>query len=544
MTRGWDWPGAVSRRTTGLFSAISALLAVVLVFGLAPEPSYTDADYHFNAGVRLVSGLGLTDAYLFTYHGAPDELRGEWSVPSHTYWMPLSALMAATGMAVARAPGSYAAAQIPFALAAWGVALIGFAVGARLGRSAFFAWVAGLLTILSPFYAFYWGAIDSTTPFALAGGGCLLLLGLLVSAGATRGRTVWGWLLAGVLAGAAHLARPDGLLFLGLALLFALDSARRARSWRGLWMPGPVLLGYALVMLPWWLRSTAALGTPLPVSGFEGIVYTEYNDLFNYPAGATFERFVATLGWQGFVTTRWLALVGEGGLSGNVGTLIAVEGMIFLAPFMVIGWARRWRDPFLWPFGLAALTIHGVMTLVFPFAGYRGGLLHSAGALLPFWAALGALGVRDAIGWIAQRRRKWHAATATWIFGSALVVFACALLLTLAARGPRLKPPTDRALYAEVDRVLPEGARLLSVDPPGVYAVTGRGGAVLPNSPPDVLPEIASRFEVGYLLLQEGRLPGPLSPVWESAPDFLTAIPLTTPGGRLYAIDGSTPVGS
>ncbi len=541
MIFGWKLPAAVGRRSLVLFPVVSALLAAVLVFGLAPEPSYTDADYHFNAAVRLASGQGLTDAYLFTYHGAPAELRGDWSVPSHQYWMPLSSLMAAAGMVVAGAPGSYAASQIPFAAAAWGVALIGFAVGARLGRSPFFAWVAGLLTILSPYYAFYWGAIDSTTPFALAGAGCLTALGVLVSNGIVRGRAVWGWLLAGVLAGAAHLARPDGLLFFGVALLFALVVARRARSRRGLLLLGLGLAGYVLVMLPWWLRNVAEFGAPLPVGGIEGMVYIEYNDLFNYPAGATLERFVAALGWEGLISTRWLALAGEGGLSGNLGTFIAVEAMIFLAPFMLIGLARRWRDPFLWPFGLAALGIHLVMTLVFPFAGYRGGLLHSAGALLPFWTALGALGVQDAVGWIARRRRHWRPALATRIFGSALVVFAAALLLTLAARGPRQKPESDRALYAEVNQLLPEGARILSVDPPGLYALTGRGGATLPNSAPEALAEIAARFDIGYLLLQEGRLPGPLQPVWENAPQFLTEIPLDAPGGRLYEIAASAP---
>ncbi len=349
----------------------------------------------------------------------------------------MASLMAAAGMVLAGAPDSYAAGQLLFVLAAWGLALIGFAVGARLGRTVFTAWLAGLLTILSPFYAFYWGVIDSTTPFALAGAACILVLGMAVCANRVTKRSAWWWAAAGALAGLAHLSRPDGLLFLGIAGLFVLVLAWRSRRWAGLWMLLPVMLAYALVLLPWWLRNMQALGTALPTGGAAGMFFTDYDDLFAYPAGASLGRFLETAGWRGFLDTRWLALVGEGGISGNLGTFLAVEGMIFLAPLMLIGLVKRWRNPFLWPFIVAAIGIHVVMTLVFSFAGYRGGLLHSAGALVPFWAALGVVGLRDVLEWVARRRRNWRPASAMRVFGVALLGFAVLLLMTLAARGPR-----------------------------------------------------------------------------------------------------------
>ena len=535
----WDWPATVSRRATWAFAAVSAVLAVVLIYVVAPLPLYTDVYYHLNAANRLVSGQGLTDAYLWNYVNAPESLSGDWSVPSHQYWMPMPTLLAATGMALTGTPGSYPAAQIPFAAALWGVALAGYAAGARLGRSVFVAWLAGLLTLLSPFYALGWGAVDSTTPFALFGAGCLLLLGALAASARSDGRAGGWWLLAGALAALSHLSRPDGVLLLGVAALTVAIVARRQRRWKALWLALPLLLGYGLVMLPWFLRNQQAFGAFLPAGGLQGMLYTQYDDLFAYPAAASLQSFLAEMGVAGFITTRWAALFGSDGgpISGNFGTFLAVEGMIFLAPLMLIGLVRRWRDPFLWPFILAALAIHLVMTLVFPFAGFRGGLLHSAAALVPFWAALGVVGLGDVIAWVARRRRAWQPGTATHVFGFGLLALALMLVAMLAARGGRGPSADEQALYAALDAALPAGERVFSADPAAVYFLTGRGGAVLPNSPPETLQQLAAHYETGYVLLQANGLPSGLVSLWDAPPEFLAAIPITPEAGRLYAIE-------
>lgn len=537
-----DWPDSVSRRSTLVFAIVSALLALIVVYGLVTGPSYTDAYYYFNAAQRMVAGQGMTDAYLWTYMNAPASLVGSWSVPSHQYWMPMASLMAAGGMALANAPGSYAAAQIPFALALWALALIGYVLGARLGRSPLSAWLAGLLTIISPFYAFYWGAVDSVMPFALTGAACLLILGLLVSTdrGAHR---AWGWAAVGLLAGLAHLSRPDGVLFLGIGALFVLVTARRGRSWRDLLMLLPMGLAYTLVLLPWWLRNMQALGMPLPTGGAEGMFFITYDDLFAYPAGASLARFVEALGWQGFAETRLLALAGDGGLSGNLGTFIAVEGMIFLVPLMLTGAVKRWRDPFLWPFFTAAIGIHLAMTLVFSFAGYRGALLHSAGALTPFWAALGVAGLRDLLEWIARRRRNWKPNSAMRVFGPALVVFALMLLVLLQARHIGEPGESERLALAELDGLIPADARLFTIDPPETYYISGRGGAVIPHSAPELLPAIAARFDIHYLLARDGEIPGLMRGIFAAPPAFLREIPLQTPEWMLYEIAAPPPAG-
>lgn len=162
----------MTRRGWLIFMALALVSAFFITRGLIAQPGFTDAFYHFNAANRLVSGQGLTDAYLWTYIGAPDSL----PAPSHTYWMPLTSLSAALGMWLFNAPGSYAAAQVPFALMLAGTAGVGFWLGGRIGGTARHAWIAGLLTVFSGFYTRFWGATDTFAPYALMGSLCLVLL--------------------------------------------------------------------------------------------------------------------------------------------------------------------------------------------------------------------------------------------------------------------------------------------------------------------------------------------------------------------------------
>ena len=85
----------MSRRDYLLF-ALVALIAAVVIVRLIQAPGYADAYYHFNAATRLASGQGLTDAYVWTYIGAPDRL----PMPSHLYWMPLTSVIAGISMAL------------------------------------------------------------------------------------------------------------------------------------------------------------------------------------------------------------------------------------------------------------------------------------------------------------------------------------------------------------------------------------------------------------------------------------------------------------
>ncbi len=510
-----------------LFAIVAIVGAFLAVYGLVAQPSYPDAFYHFNAANRLVSGQGLTDTYLWTYLYLPESL----PAPSHLYWMPLTSLTAAVGMWGLNAPGNYAAAQVPFALMLIGTIVVGYWLGQKLGGTRRHAWVAGLLTLFSGFFVRFWGATDTFAPYALVGSLCLVAMGL----GQTTLRK-WLWFgIVGALAGLAHLTRVDGLLLLLVGGVVALWPDRDS-SWRKRMVSVMIMaLAYLLVMSPWFIRNLNAIGSPLPVGGAQSIWHTSYNNLFDYPPDSSLQTALEA-GIGTWLAARWQAFVN------NLGTFVAVEGLVAMAPLMLIGlWLRR-RDGFLRGFWLYALGLHLAMTVVFPFAGYRGGLMHSAAALIPWWAALGVVGLDDVIDWVAARRRRWKAGTAKGVFSAALVLLGIGLTLSISAGG-QVKAGTP-GLYTELVAKIPPDARVMINDPAQLYYFAGLGGVVLPNETPDVIPEIAHRYQVDYLVVEIVYLSGkPVLAVPDGLlfnldypPDFLTPIALDYPNARLYAI--------
>lgn len=524
-----------------MFVVLALFASLFFTRGLIEQPGYTDAFYYFNAANRLVVGDGLTDAYLWTYIGLPDGL----PAPSHRYWMPLTSLIAAAGMWLAHSPGDYAAAQIPFTLMLAGTACVGFWLGGRIGGTARHAWVAGLLALFSGFFTRFWGMTDTFTPYALVGSLALVFMGL--AADTTRHALAYGF-WAGIFAGLGHLTRADGLLLLLVGWWVILLAARAHRgapavpgmarmpllidlfraSWRCILV---FTLGYLMVMLPWFFRNITAIGTPLPVGGTQAIWYTEYNDIFNYPPGAAPHDLLG-VGLSTFVESRWTALVN------NLGTFIAVEGLVVMTPLMLLGWRRRRRAGFLYGFAWYAFGLHLVMTLVFPFPGYRGGLFHSAAALVPWWSALGVAGLDDAVDWIARYRRTWKPRTAKWMFSFGLVVLAVVLSISVAL--PNRVERGTPARYRRLVELLPADSRVMINDPAQLYYFSRLGGVVLPNSPPDVIPEIAARYGVTHVLIEFVQdipaMPTKLVFDFDHPPAFLIPVPVDLPGARLYAI--------
>lgn len=518
-----------SARQFILFSLFALFVSFMMTRGLVARPGFTDAYYHYNAAQRLVTGQGLTDAYLWNYIGAPEAL----PVASHLYWMPLTSLAAAAGMWLPSAPGDYAAAQLPFTLMLAAAALLAFWLGRRLGGGPRQAWVAGSLTLLSGYFTPYWGATDTFGPYALAGGLCLLWLGL--GAAETNGRRFYlYWALAGAFVGLAHLTRADGPLLLlvgGFVLLY--PAAGRPLRPR-LAALGLLTACYLLVMLPWFARNMQLVGWPLPLGGADSIWFIEYDELFNYPPGADPQSFFAD-GPDVLLESRWLAL------SSNLGRFVAEQGLVVMTPLMLLGLYVRRRDPLLRPFWLYALGLHLVMTLVFPYPGYRGGLFHSAAALVPWWAALGVVGLDASVDWAAKRLPHWQPDRAKVVFSLMLLSVALTLSLVMGLQGqvPAAAPP----LYTALARELPPDARVMVNDPAALYYFTGLGGVVLPNASYTVIPEIAERYGVRYLLLEgvrperpAGVVPGRLAFDADNPPDFLRPLPLNIPDARLYEI--------
>ncbi|MBW4436259.1 MAG: hypothetical protein KME04_03945 [Pleurocapsa minor GSE-CHR-MK-17-07R] len=535
------------KRPASWFAILALIASLVMTSGIVRAPAFTDAYYHYNAAVRIARGGGLNEPYLWTYTGAPATISPDGTFPSHLYWMPMSSLMAAFGMAITGSE-AFMAAQFLLSLSLWGASLIAYATARRLDAAQVrTAWYAGIIVLGGGFYARFWGTTDTFAPYALLGGGCMFVLGIglhrLTTAQSGRA-TLPLWALAGGLAACAHLTRPDGLLMLlvGIALLL-LGLVRSWASARMILASLALFAGlYLLVMLPWFARNLGAIGTPLPLGGTASAWFLTYDDLFVWPQTASLGKFWSAGGLGLFVQTRWEAFAGNSGLlSGNLGTFIAVEGMIVMGPLMLLGAWKRRREVFLWPFLLFAIGIHAAMTLAFPFPGVRGGLLHAASALMPFWAVLGLLGTADAVLWVAKRRRSWRPASATAFFSFALMAYTVVLSALIASRAGVPASDVMPSFYQELTALLPADARVMINDPSALYYYTGLGGAVVPASPQDVIPALAEAYDLDYVVLEQAGLTVQMAPAFESPAAFLRRLPFSDERVRVYEITSPAP---
>ena len=386
----------------GLF--ILALIVRGLAAAPQQQPSYMDALYSYVNAQNLAAGRGFVEDFVWNYLGNPPPPPPPG--PSHLYWLPLTSILAWAGFSVAGV--SYRAAQLPFVVLSALLAPLSYTIVWALNGKRWQGWLAGFLAVFSGFYFPFWTAIDNFTPFAVAGSLALLLAwrGLVGGRGmvsveqgeqseerkAESGERTWlpilNFFAAGVCVGLAHLARADGpllliaiLLFLWWHFIFGTESPSTPHPSRStlhaLRFTFFLILGYLLVMLPWFMRNWQVTGALLPAAGSQTIWLTGYDDLFSYGRELSPRTFWAQ-GLGPIVQGRWWAF------TANFQTVLAVWGMIFLAPLVVVGgWhlRRRWLIQLV---GLYALLLFIVMTLIFAFPGARGGLFHSGAALLPF----------------------------------------------------------------------------------------------------------------------------------------------------------------
>jgi hypothetical protein len=525
------------------------VLAGVIRLGAAwpqQQPNYMDASYSYVNALNLTAGRGFVEDFVWNYLGRP----GLPPQPSHLYWLPLTSILAWLGMAIGGA--SYRAAQIPFIILSAALAPLSYQIAYLITGQRRLSWLAGLLAIFSGFYFPYWTAIDNFTPFALTGSLALLTAWL----GTERWKMEDGrWkidgllstihyplssipypqslflFLAGLFTGLAHLARADGPLFLIVIVLFYI-SRFRAKPPLGTFQseasPEDVsrstshisyltshisllLLGYLLIMAPWFIRNWLAIGTPLPSAGTQSIWLTTYDDLFSYGRELSLRTFLAQ-GFEPIWQGRWWALLT------NLQTVLAVWGMIFLTPLVIVGaWQLR-HHLLLQLAGLYALLLFLTMTLVFAFPGARGGLFHSGAALLPFIYTAALIGLDHMVEWVSARRRRWNVAGAKQFFGLGLILLALALS-GFIYYGRVLKNNSWNsadALYPAIAAWVTQQnpAAIVMIGNPPAYRYHGGGlSLIVPNEPIETTLQAAHHYHADYLILDHNH-PAPLAEIY------------------------------
>jgi len=498
---------------------LSLFLFALLISGLVAlfqtSPGYMDADYYYAGGVRLAEGQGFTEEILWNYldnpHGLPH--------PSHAYWMPLASLAAALGMTITGSTGFWAGKLVFLCitgLIAPSTAALAYAITGRKGNAV----LSGMLAAIPGFYLSYLGTIDTFGIYMLLGASWFLILG---SRRASSGWSILSWAFGlGLVSGLFHLARADGVIWLfisGVGVFYETvwkagrNDLGHAREWRALiYALVALATGYLAIMGPWMVRNLRAFGTPLSPGGIQALWLTDYDELYSYPPGLlTPQRWWAS-GLRAISDARVKAL-GQ-----NLQTALAVQGEIFLAPLIIFGLWRLRKDQRIWMGVMGWIITFGVMTLVFPLVGWRGGFFHSGAALQPlFWAAA-PVGLEVFIDW-GRRVRRWDYRQASRFFSMGLVALALMLsALTVQKRviGPSPGHPTWGSgweTYVNLEGVLrDEGieadAIVMVNNAPGYYAANQRPAISIPNGGVEVSLEAAKRYGAAILLLESNHPPG------------------------------------
>jgi len=491
--------------------------SLALAIGISSTQStsgYMDADYYYATGIQLAQGEGFTEPFLWNYLDDPSGLPH----PSHAYWMPLTSIISALGMRLARG-FDFASAQWIFILLSALIPLITASLAYTLTSRRDLSIISALLAIFSGYYAPFLTTTDTFSLYMVLGGSFFLALKI---------RRIWlKAIMLGFIAALMHLSRADGAIWLiiaALTLISPLFLRERAES------EGKVLLStfysltilfssYLFLIFPWLLRNLTIFGTVLAPGGDQMLWLRSYNQIFSYPAGnLSLETWLAS-GWIEIIAARFWAL------KLNLGTILGVQGGIILLPFIISGaWLYR-KDEIIRVGIFAWLTTFFVMTIIFPFAGARGGFFHSGAALQPLWWALAPIGLDQAIAWAAKKRR-WRVREARRVFLAGLV--GMSVLMTGAIMWGRVLSPLAReqaqitgvSRYEAVEEIiLVQGDEVkyavIVSNPPGYFLASNRFALAVPDGDTQTVLAIAERYNAKYLILEPSAVTDGLMPVFD-----------------------------
>lgn len=520
-SRAAEQPAVASARALVMLFALGLLVRAALALPQT-QPGYMDAAYYFDIAANLARGRGLSEDFVWNYLAHPSSL----PQPSNAYWMPTTSFVVAPFLWLFGI--HYRAAQLPMIILSALLLPLTYGLSRRLFARRDWALTAMLLMLASSFYLPFWSAIDSFALYALIGTGALWLSATncqlptanfksQIPTSKFQLSTIYlpiSSFLIGVLIGLAHLTRADGFLL----FVPALWAWRRAPH-KGATVAA-LLLGYLLVMLPWFARNVQAFGATLV--GGSAVFMRTYDDLFSFEKDLTLAYWLDA-GWASIIAVKARALVL------NSATLAGALHFVFF-PFALIGLWRERRRLLAQCAALYLLTLVGVMSLVLSLPGPRGTFLHSLTALLPLLYAFTPVGLAATVQRTARRRASWNAAQAERFFSSAFIALAIILsayfyLGNVFGLGGELAWNERFTAYQKVEAFLRAETNdtispVVCINPPAYYYFNQRAAIMLPTDDALALVHAASEFAARYVVVEADH-PRYLDALYDfSAPDL------------------------
>jgi 4-amino-4-deoxy-L-arabinose transferase-like glycosyltransferase len=492
-----------------------ALMVRAVLFGLHPDAAYPDSYYYVDVARALQAGHGFSVNFVYSFVevGGRLPLHAILPIPSNVYWLPLASIVQLPSIWLF-GPTAFASA-LPFLLIGSLAAPLTWLIARDVGcqsRVALAAGVAVAIPAAATIYATQPDNFSLYQPLATAA--------LWLAARGLRGHRR-SFVLAGLMVGLASLSRNDGILLaVPVGLAFVWD---RWRAWRSRgtrlprirWIDALACAGLFLaVMAPWYIRQLAVFGQLSPATASGRVLFIQtYSDMNSITSDTSLAAFLSQ-GIGPILASRIQGLMSE------VVLFSVVCCSVVLVPFVVGGlWARRRSFDF-GPYLVYASLLFVGSALVFPVLVTHGTFLHSAVALVPFGFIAGLEGVVLAANWAVRHRRGWTEERAVPMFLIAAVgsLVISAAMFSALALGP-WNAERDARIAAghalDAAGVKPSDL-LMTADPAGFEYFTGHGGVVTPSDPLPVVNEVATAYDIRWLILERAAVTEQLIPVIES----------------------------
>lgn len=485
---------------------VIALLFFSLLSLAQKVPGYMDAEYYYGQGIRMAEHHDLQEFFIWNFLNDPKEI----PAPGFGFWLPFTSMLAAIGIFIFRSPDFLAARSMFILLAAF-IPVIAALISQQFIKTRWAGWMAAGLAIVSGFYLPYITIIDTFIPYIFLGG-LFLLIYTRIERIEIINLSILVWiLLMGIITGLMALTRSDGQLWLLAGFLGVFLILRNKNiNWQRIMIAFiPLVVGYGVVMIPWYLHNYSLYHSIFPPGNGLILWMKNYHDLFVYPSSVlSFSNWIDS-GFSLNLLDRFIAL------GTNVKTLIAAGGMIFLGPIMVIG---IWKQRNMRIVRLGVLILVGIfliMTILFPYAGARGGFFHSLSSLQILLWSLVPAGLDSIIEW-GVRKRNWKTKRAWGLFGAAILIASGALssflFIDKLNNGIENGIPWNatQTSFLIIDQKIQQitdnkDSPILINDPPGFTLATGRPAIMIPSRDLDSIVAVSRQFDARFLAVNNER---------------------------------------
>lgn len=491
------------RREYFLLIFISICLSIIFIF-LQESPGYMDAEYHSVMGYQIATGKGFNEPFIWNYSDYPESIVHA----SHTYWMPLPSLISALGFWIIN-QRSFFAARLFFVLLSAFVPIVTYWVALRITAHKGGSFTAGLLSIFCGYYAAYSTIPDAFGLYMVCGGIIFLLLDRLNSYTNTYPKTILTFLSIGIMTGIMHLSRTEGLIwFIACCLFCFFNMLRKKHKYFVIILNiSAIFMGYMLIMGTWYSRNLQVFSTLFPPGNQSAFFITDYDQLFSFDTSK-----INFFNWSNRATLDILRPMIQS-IMVVIGTVIGVQSMVFLLPFVILGSLKYKKNVTLGFFLLMFVSVIILMGCVFPFAGKRGGYFHTSAAFQPVVLALSVAGAMEAAEALKRHSRKSKVNLASLFNFSigALAILVTAFVSINKIFGGITSPhpvwEKNRQAFQQVDRVLsklgiPNETVVVISNPPGWFWETGRSSIVTPFEGEQAVVMAANRYGAEYVVLE------------------------------------------